>query len=64
MESDDVTGRLHAMAMLLLLVMFIIIFDGLSKYEMNMTKINFLNMFFFNQIQLLFENNTRTTNHI
>ena len=34
MKSDEVTGRVHVMVILLLLVKFIIIFDGLSKYEM------------------------------
>ena len=47
MTSDDVTGSVHVMDMLLLLVTFIIIVDGLSKYEMNMTKINFLKISFF-----------------
>jgi hypothetical protein len=46
MTSDDVTGSVHVMDILLLLVTFIIIIDGLSKYEMNMTKINFLKIFF------------------
>ena len=46
MKSDDVTGSVHVMDILLLLVTFIIIVDGLSKYEMNMTKINFLKIFF------------------
>ena len=54
MTSDDVTGSVHVMDMLPLLVTFIIIVDGLSKYEMNMTKINFLKIFFlkFNLITL------------
>jgi len=34
MKSDDVTGSVHVMAIPLLLVTFIIISDGLSKYEM------------------------------
>jgi hypothetical protein len=34
MKSDEVKGSVHVMAMLRLLVTFIIIFDGLSKYEM------------------------------
>jgi hypothetical protein len=34
MKSDEVTGSVHVMAMQRLLVTFIIIFDGLSKYEM------------------------------
>jgi hypothetical protein len=46
MTSDDVTGSVHVMDMLLLLITFIIIVDGLSKYEMNMTKIYFLKIFF------------------
>ena len=46
MKSDDIPGSVHVMDMLLLLVTFIIIVDGLSKYEMNMTKINFLKIFF------------------
>jgi hypothetical protein len=34
MKYDEVTGSVHLMAMLRLLVTFIIIFDGLSAYEM------------------------------